>query len=359
MMPLCTQGRAVQERLFFTAAAAKEPRLCGLAGMRAARAEIGPFRRTAAESIAPEDSFAHSLLGFPQQPQRAPAESFPALHQKLPLSGLRAVLAGQLWRNGVRKSPSGPPGFLHASGTESQPKPVFSCVNTPFRGLFYISALPSKHGLYGAREQKLPRVFAHPQRAAGHVHRYWAALLHSPQRPRYRGAGACAAGQRLFAAALVYRMRSSFSTAAQTRVCPRREPACICHARAQLLQAQGRCIRHGTARSARLPTATQLTAAFAFKLQRAAQHPAPQARKAISSARHSRRHLHRVKAARPVRHRAQAAVCAHQRAPALRREAAPSSAPGTARAIAAIAPLGAVCVEHAHARIRPFRAKAE
>ena len=119
--------------------------------MRAARAESGPFRRTAARKHRPRKTvFAPSLLGFPQQPQRAPAESFPALHQKLPLSGIRAVLAGQLWRNGVRKSPSGPPGFLHASGTESiSPSRCFLASTRLSRGLFIFLLCPQTRPVRG------------------------------------------------------------------------------------------------------------------------------------------------------------------------------------------------------------------
>ena len=118
---LCTGPRRAGAPCAFYGRSSKDLACAAFAGkMHAARAESGPFRRAAARKHRPpEDSFAHSLLGFPQQPQRAPAESFPALHQKLPFSGRRAVLAGQLSRNGVRKSPAGPPGFSPAAGAKS------------------------------------------------------------------------------------------------------------------------------------------------------------------------------------------------------------------------------------------------
>ena len=118
---------------------------------RAARAESGPFRRAAARKHRPrKTAFAHSLFGFPRQPQRAPAESFPALHQKLPLSGRRAVLAGQLSRNGVRKSPSGPPGFSRAAGAKSvSPSLCFLASTRLSRGLFIFLLCPQTRPVRG------------------------------------------------------------------------------------------------------------------------------------------------------------------------------------------------------------------
>ena len=322
----------MQERLFFTAAAAKEPRLYGLAGMRAAQAEIGPFGRTAAESIAPEDSFAHSSLGFPQQPQRAPAE-LPCSPSKAAAFGAGRFWPGSFWER-VRKTRQARRAFCMHQALKDQPKPVFSCVNTPFPAAFFISLLcPQTHGLYGAREQKAAPRFRSPtacrRACAPHI---GLPCCTAPQRPReYRGAGACAAGQRLFAAALVYRNAQPVSSllAAQTPRLPPKGTSLHMPRKAQLPPGAGPLYPARNCTQCTVPTASQLTRRLspANSSGRPSTRPRRPARP-ISSARHCRRSIPPCKgrpalcvsASRPLFVRTSAR-------PLLRREAAPSSAP--------------------------------
>ena len=105
----CQTGAAIQENHPFNGSASLSAH--GLTARRAfgsgQTSNIPAQGRAAARKHRPRKTvFAHSLFGFPRQPQRAPAESFPALHQKLPLTGGRAALARRLWRKGVQKSPA-------------------------------------------------------------------------------------------------------------------------------------------------------------------------------------------------------------------------------------------------------------